>query len=84
MSLQAGAEGPLRSHCSSHRDQLQQFLQVLNSICNLPRMSTLSLFLGPLLLPQFTKRQRKITITSPSPPQQNPAQLHFSNNPVQY
>lgn len=32
VSLQAGAEAPLMSHCRSHSDQLQQLLQALNGI----------------------------------------------------
>jgi len=65
--LRAELDGPLRPCFRSRRDQLWQLLQVLNGICNLPRISTVSLFLGPLLFPQFTRRQRKITVTPPSP-----------------
>lgn len=63
--LWAGLEGALTPHFRSCRDQLWQLLQVLNGICDLPRTSTVSAFLGTVLFPQFTRRQRKISISPP-------------------
>lgn len=82
--LQAEPEGLLRPHFRSWRDQLQQLLQVLNSVCDLPRISMVSLFAGPFLLPQFTRRQRGISTMPPSPSRQSLAWLRFNKDPVQY